>query len=102
MEKCSLGEISYLAVAVATVVVIVEVATVKVAVTGRAVLVQVRRASGNFLEHKDSAGGYPLSAEAATAGSPLQGVGEGQDTAARLVVARLPSTIKLDINCMLR
>jgi hypothetical protein len=43
-----------------------------------------------------------LRADAAIAGSPLQAVGDGQDTAARLVVARLPSTIKLDMNCMLR
>jgi hypothetical protein len=40
-EMCSIGGISYLAVAVATVVVAVAVDTVKVLVTGRAVLVQV-------------------------------------------------------------
>jgi hypothetical protein len=42
-----------------------------------------------------------LSADAAIAGSPLQAVGVGQDTADRLVVTKLPITIKLDMNCML-
>jgi hypothetical protein len=43
-----------------------------------------------------------LSAEAARAVSPLHVVAAGQDITARLVVARLPSTIKLDKNCILR